>query len=470
MNEYHYMYSKLRKDFGKQCKFEHTDPKILGYIEPQPSLREAFVQKNPRTLVIDNIPELSEHSISTERVSVTSRGVRHTEGGWPKEVASSEHQETSKWRKRLDKDPAFVAAVKQLTTEASKQIAENNTLDLFEEYFVGEEVQYKCETLSAKTLMLFKDPIESPQRTATKISWHPDGPTRLAVGYGIMRFQQQPAAMPSMALIWDTSNPNVPVNELASTTPVISLQYNTKGTDIIVGGCYDGTIALWDLRKGSQPVDTSQIENSHYDPIYDITWLQSKTNNECVSVSTDGRLLWWDTRNLSEPMDVCELTDGTAPKIDGQSLVGGVALGWAMEAGPTKFLVGTEQGSILALNKKPQKAVDVVLRYGMESNGHHGPVYSIKRNPTHPKFFLTVGDWSAKIWMEELKTPIMTTPYHSSQLTYGQWSPTRTGVFMVCRKDGYIDFWDIFNSQNEVALKHKVKNAIWHRSILSRIT
>lgn len=56
---------------------------------------------------------------------------------------------------------------------------------------------------------------------------------------------------------------------------------------------------FWDLRKGSSPVDSSLLETSHRDPVYDVFWVQSRTGNECVSVSTDGTLLWWDVRKLA---------------------------------------------------------------------------------------------------------------------------------------------------------------------------
>ena len=57
---------------------------------------------------------------------------------------------------------------------------------------------------------------------------------------------------------------------------------------------------------------------------------------------------------------------------------------------------------------------------------------------------------------QDLKTPIMTTKYHSSYLTSGCWSPTRAGVFFVTRMDGVVDIWDYFYRQNEVAYSHKV--------------
>ena len=60
--------------------------------------------------------------------------------------------------------------------------------------------------------------------------------------------------------------------------------------------------------------------------------------------------------------------------------------------------------------------------------GHHGAVYSLVRNPLYPKYFLSIGDWTARIWNEDLKTPIMTSKYRSAYLTGGSWSPTRCGT------------------------------------------
>lgn len=53
---------------------------------------------------------------------------------------------------------------------------------------------------------------------------------------------------------------------------------------------------------------------------------------------------------------------------------------------------------------------------------HLGPIYSIHRSPPNTKYFLTVGDWSAKIWTDDLKIPIITTRYHGSYLSDGCFS------------------------------------------------
>jgi len=84
----------------------------------------------------------------------------------------------------------------------------------------------------------------------------------------------------------------------------------------------------------------------------------------------------------------------------------------------------------------------------------------MQRNPIHLKYFLTVGDWSAKIWSEELKIPIMQTRYHNSYLTDGCWSQTRAGLFFLTRMDGFLDVWDFFYRQNEVAYSQKISDAV----------
>jgi dynein intermediate chain 2 len=114
----------------------------------------------------------------------------------------------------------------------------------------------------------------------------------------------------------------------------------------------------------------------------------------------------------------------------------------------------------MMVNLKNRKQNNGVTVYDQGAGKHHGPIYSIQRNPANTKCFLTVGDWTARIWMEDLRTPIMTTKYHSSYLTAGCWSPTRAGVFFVSRRDGVVDIWDYFYRQNEVAYSHKIGDSM----------
>jgi len=139
---------------------------------------------------------------------------------------------------------------------------------------------------------------------------------------------------------------------------------------------------------------------------------------------------------------------------------GGTSLEYRTDAGATRFLIGTEQGTMMAVERKAKKDQEsqksIKAMYGVDSGRHHGPVYSVERNPLFPKFILTVGDWACNIWNEDIKTPIMSSPYDPAYLTCGAWSPTRPGVFFTTKKDGVMDVWDYYFKQTEPVVAFKM--------------
>ena len=248
--------------------------------------------------------------------------------------------------------------------------------------------------------------------------------------------------------------------ELSPSSHLTSLRFNPKNSDTLVGGCYNGQITYFDIRKPNGntgsclPLATSTLENSHHDPVSDVFWISSKTGHQAASVSTDGKMMWWDTRNLIEPLDSISLY----PDAKNESvLLGGSCLEYNSEAGPTKYLVGTEQGTIVSINLRNRKLNNGVSMYD-EGPGskHHGPVHSIYRNPIHNKFFLSVGDWTTKVWAEDVKSPIINTSYNNSYLTGACWSPTRAGVFYTVNTTGTMTAWDLLHRQNEPEFKIKI--------------
>ena len=116
---------------------------------------------------------------------------------------------------------------------------------------------------------------------------------------------------------------------------------------MIGAGQYNGQFVFFDDRKGPTPVEASPIEYSHKDPIYDCAWLASKTVTEMLTCSTDGQVFVWDTRRISEPVESLMITE------KGQNTVlGAVSLEYDAAAGASKFMVGTEQGSVVTCNMK----------------------------------------------------------------------------------------------------------------------
>ncbi|CAF1064150.1 unnamed protein product [Adineta steineri] len=216
-------------------------------------------------------------------------------------------------------------------------------------------------------------------------------------------------------------------------------------------------VCIFDTRKGNAPVEQSLIENSHRDPVYKTIWLHTKLETEFFSASTDGKIFWWDTRRLSEPVETLILDIDRKGRIENS--YGAMSLDYEPTM-PMKFMVGTEQGSIVACNRKGQTNADKI---GHVYAGHSGPVYALQRHPHCLKNFLSIGDWTVRIWSEEVRDDcIMLTRPSMYALTDGQWSPTRSSIFFTTKMNGTLDIWDILFKQNEPTVSVKVTNEPLH--------
>lgn len=57
-------------------------------------------------------------------------------------------------------------------------------------------------------------------------------------------------------------------------------------------------------------------------------------------------------------------------------------------------------GMVISGNRKGKTPIEkIATRF----KAQYGPVLSVERNPTFVKNFLTVGDWTARIWSEDCR-------------------------------------------------------------------
>ncbi|KAL5970687.1 Dynein intermediate chain 3 ciliary [Taenia solium] len=451
-----YVYTRKRADFGKQCNFSDRASEIHADIPANPEFAGKFILRNPVSRGIQHTGEMSEHEVNTERVLSEVRGINHTEGGWPKDVNYNEPEQVQRYRKKIEKDELYTVTLHALANSVEHCIKQNNALNIYEEYFNDIENDASEEPPSAKIVNVFRD-INEIKRTAAYVSWFPEGPTKIAVAYSNIGFLENGADTSMDSYIWDFSNPNRPDLVLSPPSSLVCVEFNPKDTHSLVGGCHNGQLCLWDRRKGSLPVEVSPVENSHRDPAWQAIWIQSKTGTEFFSTSTDGQVLWWDVRKMNEPTEILYL-DPTKNQ-DLNCSIGAYALEYEPTI-PTKFMAGTEQGMIISCNRKGKSPAEKVAAV---FPGHKGPVYALQRNPFFTKFFLSVGDWSARIWSEDMKDdPIMWTPYHESGATDGCWSSVRPALFFMTRLNGCLELWDYVFKQREPTLNIKISDESLH--------
>ncbi|NWI59043.1 DYI3 protein, partial [Calyptomena viridis] len=452
--EIRFEYSRKRSEFGRPYSFSDRPAEVTVDIPPDPSLASDFIPQDPVDCAVQHGPVMAVDEVNTERVQVTIRGVNHVEGGWPKHVDPRNTDMTTRFREEVERDEVYTRSIQRLSTLIEHCIRQNNAIDIYEEYFEeDEEEEVEDEMPSAKTIGVLRDP-NLVKRMVTHLSWHPDASKELAVAFCSLDFQDKRKDMSFNSYIWDPENPYKPELTLMLSSPVVTLEYNPKDWYHLLGGCYNGQMVYWDTRKGGQPVQVSPAERSHRDPVYGAIWLPSRTGTECFSASTDGQVLWWDIRKLSEPSErlVLDITREEQLK----NALGAISLDFSSSM-PTKFLVGTEQGTIISCNRDAKTPPEKI---GSIFNGHIGAVYAVARNPFFPKTFLSVGDWTARIWTEELldSSSIMATKYHIPYLLDGCWSPVKPAVFFTTRSDGTLDIWDFLFHQKEPSLSLKVSN------------
>ncbi|KNE64739.1 hypothetical protein AMAG_10088 [Allomyces macrogynus ATCC 38327] len=441
-----YVYQKKRKEFGRQPLFGDRPPEVTVHVPSDPTLADNYVERNPMNVEMQAAPEMSEHEINTESIVMANQGIQHTEGGWPKDVDSTDVEHTLRYRRKVEKDEEYTRVVKTLSETLEHCIKQNNAIDIYDEYFASVKEELNTDPPSAKTLNVYRDP-NPVKRTASCLSWYPEDGNRIAVAYSSLAFQQTPLGMTSESYIWDIENPNQPDQTILPSSPLVCIKYNPKDPHILVGGSYNGLVAYWDTRKGSYPADSSTIDKSHRDPVTSVAWVQSKTGSEFFSTSTDGQVMWWDIRKLAEPTETLWLDAEKNNRI-----VGGTVLDFEPTM-PTKFMVGTEAGLVAMCNKKAKTPAD---RISHTYPGHLGPVFALQRNPFFLKNFLTVGDWGAKVWSEDVRSPLMATRAHTAYLTDGCWSPVRPAVFFTGRADGAMDVWDCLFKQSAPTLTVQV--------------
>lgn len=167
-------YTRKRSEFGKHVVFENGETQLIESILPTDAFDDSYVQQKTVTIGTDTNPPLSTTEVNTERVVYKSTSMQHSEGGFPKEVDPSEPSDVARFRKRVEKSEEFEYAMKLLVPRVEKCLLQNNTVDIYEEYFQDEEINHYSEPPFAMGLAVFRDP--SPvTRSATSVNWQVSG-------------------------------------------------------------------------------------------------------------------------------------------------------------------------------------------------------------------------------------------------------------------------------------------------------
>ncbi|KAK2963342.1 putative Dynein intermediate chain 3, ciliary [Blattamonas nauphoetae] len=401
-----FQYSRKRRDFGKPCHFSLTHATILFEAKHEPDKAKNWITSQTVSIKVQCSPEFSEHSVNTDHILLKSKGMNHIEGAWPKDIDPNEPDHMNMFRRKIETDDNYKTQLRALSDTVDHSLKINNTLDIYTEEFEDCESGLTLEPPQANLLTVLRDPEHAQSRFVNRVSWHPENPAVIAVAYTGLESRNISPVSSSPSFIWDFNHQDSPIHTLAGASPLCCTKFNPKDANILVSGCTDGLVSFFDTRKDSRPYETSPVNHCHRDFVTDVYWLASKTGNEICSVSPDSFAKFWDVRKLSEPYTIIKLINNT-----NNTPVGATSLDFDPRFGPSKFLVGTEQGQVLSCNQKGKKQTE---QLGLPFFAHVGPVYGVCRNPANPKYFISFGDVSAKIWVDDDTTPkLLATGVHT---------------------------------------------------------
>ncbi|XP_050671885.1 dynein axonemal intermediate chain 2 [Leptidea sinapis] len=442
-NDLTYECTRRRKYFGRQTLFEDHGPELCVSIPSNPALYKHYILRNPVNVAVQNTSTMSEHWVNSVRAEYTNSGMNHVEGGWPKDINMNDPEATQRYRRKIEKDDAYIHAVMHLGHSMEHNILQNNAIDMYQTYYSELPSIPPVERSSCHTVNVYREP--GTRRPIRSLSWQVEG-ARLASASADVDTLRNSRNL-QFSYIWDIENANAPELIIKPPHPLLDLQYNPRDQHTLVGGMSNGQVGWWDMRKGGEPVSICPPHVAHRDLVRNVLFINSKTGAEFFSSSPDGTVKWWDTRSMNEPTDTMIIDLVKLPS-DIQSIDRALGIS-ALEYEPTiptRFMVGTETGLVIGGNRKGKTPLE---KLPTKYEAHLGPVYALQRNPTFLKNFLTVGDWTARVWSEDCReSSILWTYSHKTKLTDGAWNPIRFSLMLVTQWDGCLSCWDLLRRRS----------------------
>lgn len=237
-------------------------------------------------------------------------------------------------------------------------------------------------------------------------------------------------------------------------------------------GLYDGTVALLDISPKDVELimQTKPTANTSYEPIWDLDWFEPDdyniNDNHIIAVCEDGSVSSYVGTKSNDLLRVEMLqTYLSESKMKGvykpkQCAANEIPITKSASAlkirrhpeEPTVFFVGTGEGTIHKCSENYQhQHVDVFM-------AHSGPIYGIQFSHYCTKLFLTCGaDSCIRLWVEELKEPLVTLSIAFNPIDGAEWCPSNSTIIAnICNTSIFL--WDLQRKTYKPASEHQNPN------------
>ncbi|XP_014664871.1 PREDICTED: dynein intermediate chain 2, ciliary-like [Priapulus caudatus] len=323
-----------------------------------------------------------------------------------------------------------------------RMVNQNSYDEIAQDFRYWEDMSDEFRENEGTLLPLWRFITDCTKRLAvTSVCWNPFYDDLFTASYGSYDFMMQPKGC---ICCFSLKNPSFPEFSFKTNYGVMSIDVHPSYPHLIVAGCYDGSVAVYNSKVSSEAIHCSNAETKHSDPVWQVKWRSDDLDGNLtyVSVSSDGRVcVWTVAKSELSCAEVMQLmvygVAGDGP--DGtrlQTLGSGTAIDFHPEHEQT-FLVGTEEGRILLCSLTHHS------HYLGAFTAHQMSVYRVQWNPFHPDVFISCSaDWSVKIWERAHTEPLFTFDLKSAVGDVA-WAPYSATVFAAVTADGRVHVYDL---------------------------
>uniref|UniRef100_A0AAV2KRL2 WD repeat-containing protein 63 n=1 Tax=Knipowitschia caucasica TaxID=637954 RepID=A0AAV2KRL2_KNICA len=328
-----YKFSRVRRKFGTAYSFSDCNPGDVkdGYQEfPLYEDSRFSIKQLQRDAGMQAVPQCCSSSTQTQWKFKKNMCTQYEDQLLQDEEITKLLQSESLKN--------FLDSTISMVLQALQQEA---IMNVFTEDWIGEDEDVKV----IEGLMLyqtFTDKKHLKDKTICCLNWHPTIHGVVAVSTSERSlWKSQTAISFSYILFYSPADPCAPQLLLKCPDDILAFEFSPSDPNIIVGGCVNGQVVLWDIsayvahlqgiqpdgKKGSfkafdlddtkeckpvvRPCAVSDIEKSHKAPITDVHWLpqtfevtkeglpmENKYNIsvQIVTCSPDGHISFWDIR------------------------------------------------------------------------------------------------------------------------------------------------------------------------------
>ncbi|KRX01996.1 WD40-repeat-containing domain [Pseudocohnilembus persalinus] len=335
---------------------------------------------------------------------------------------------------------AFFDRCSKLVEKALNNEEVQHLENQFEEMIDDEQID-KNDPLHLETK--FYDQQFCENRVITNLQWSPNFTDVFLASYS----QNEEGTINDpvgVVLVWSAGLKSRPEFHCICQSQITQASFYPYNNNLIIGGCYNGQIVIWDVREKNMPVQRSSQEGHAY-PIYSLNIVGTSNAHNIVSISNDGTLCTWDMNMLNQPqrkenMKYKNAKDGSVHEVNITCLN-------FKEDEANSFLVGNENGNLYSglLHSNNEQVLNNCYQ------GHNAPITAISQgsiqdnSPYLSNLVLTSSfDWSIKLWNPSVSQQSLYTFENNEDYIYDiQWNKQNPSMFATATGDGYIDIWDL---------------------------